>query len=73
MKKLTKIMALVLAAVFVFACFAGCSAKEEAKETLTLATSADFPPYESIGDDGSYVGIDIEIAQAIADGTFNIA
>ena len=65
MKKFTKIMALVLAAAFVFACFAGCSAKEE--DTLTLATSADFPPYESIGDDGSYVGIDIEIAQAIAD------
>ena len=67
MKKFTKIMALVLAAAFVFACFAGCSAKEETKDTLTLATSADFPPYESIGDDGSYVGIDIEIAQAIAD------
>ena len=67
MKKFTKIMALVLAAAFVFACFAGCSAKEETKDTLTLATSADFPPYESIGDDGSYVGIEIEIAQAIAD------
>lgn len=69
MKRFTKILALVLALAFVFACFAGCSSKEDeaSGNTLTLATSADFPPYESIGDNGDYVGIDIEIAQAIAD------
>ena len=38
---------------------------EEGK--LHLSTSADFPPYEMIADDGSYEGIDIEVAQAIAD------
>lgn len=65
MKKLSKALAFVLAAMFVAACFAGCSAKEE--KTLTLATSADFPPYEYVGDNGDYAGIDIEIAQAIAD------
>lgn len=68
MKKLSKVLAVVLAAMFVVACFAGCSAKDDKnKKTITLATCADFPPYESIGDNGNYVGIDIEFAQAIAD------
>lgn len=67
MKKLSKVLAVVLAAMFVVACFAGCSSKGDNKKTITLATSADFPPYESIGDNGDYVGIDIEFAQAIAD------
>lgn len=66
MKKLSKVLAVVLAAMFVVACFAGCSSKES-KKTITLATCADFPPYESIGDNGDYVGIDIEFAQAIAE------
>lgn len=68
MKKLTKVLSVILAAMFVAACFAGCSsANDTEKKTLTLATSADFPPYESVGDNGDYVGIDIEIAKAIAD------
>ncbi len=66
MKTIKKIFAAVIAAAMVLTCFAGCSSDSKSK-TLTLATSADFPPYESIGDDGSYVGIDIEVAQAIAD------
>ncbi len=36
------------------------------KETLTMACSADFAPYEYKDGDG-FAGIDIEIAQAIAD------
>ncbi|MGN1421335.1 MAG: transporter substrate-binding domain-containing protein [Eubacterium sp.] len=73
MKTAKKVLAVVLALMMVAACFAGCSsssddtASNEEVKTLTLATSADFPPYESIGDNGEYVGIDIEIAQAIAD------
>ena len=66
MKTIKKVLAVALAALMAVICLAGCSAKSESK-TLTLATSADFPPYESIGDNGEYVGIDIEIAQAIAD------
>ncbi|MGN0521436.1 MAG: transporter substrate-binding domain-containing protein [Eubacterium sp.] len=66
MKTIKKVLAVVLATIMAVVCLAGCSAKSESK-TLTLATSADFPPYESIGDNGEYVGIDIEIAQAIAD------
>ena len=34
---------------------------------LTMSTNAAFPPYESTDDSGNFVGIDIEIAQAIAD------
>lgn len=73
MKKLSKIIAVVLAAITIAVCFAACAPKEGAnnnegtdKKTLTLATSADFPPYEFMEGE-EFKGIDIEIAQAIAD------
>ena len=34
---------------------------------LTMSTNAAFPPYEMTADDGSFEGIDIEVAGAIAD------
>ena len=34
---------------------------------LTMSTNAAFPPYEITADDGSFEGIDIEVAAAIAD------
>lgn len=34
---------------------------------LTMSTNAAFPPYEMTDDNGNYVGIDIEVAGAIAD------
>lgn len=34
--------------------------------TLTMSTNASFPPYEMVADDGSFEGIDIEVAGAIA-------
>ncbi len=34
---------------------------------LIMSTEATFPPYEMIADDGSFIGIDVEVAQAIAD------
>lgn len=34
---------------------------------LTMSTNAAFPPYEMTADDGSFEGIDVEIAEAIAD------
>lgn len=37
---------------------------EEGK--LIMSTNAAFPPYEMIADDGSFEGIDVEVAQAIA-------
>ena len=34
---------------------------------LHMATNAAFPPYEMTADDGSFVGIDVEVATAIAE------
>ena len=42
------------------------SAANEGKETLTMATNAAFPPYEYYDGD-VMVGIDVEMAQAVAD------
>ncbi len=58
-----KILALVLALVLCLGCFAACSDK---KEVLTMCTNATFPPYEYYDGD-KIIGIDAEIAQAIAD------
>lgn len=58
-----KVLALLLACVMVFA-FASCGEAPE-DNTLTMATNAEFPPYEYM-EDGKIVGIDAEIAQAIA-------
>ena len=38
----------------------------EKKDTMTMATAADFPPYEYM-EGNDYKGIDIELSQAIAD------
>lgn len=64
MKNLKKILAAVLALCLLL-CFAGCGAKED--NVLTMGTNAAFPPYEFVDDDGNIVGIDAEIAKAIAD------
>ncbi len=64
MKNLKKIFAVVLALCLLL-CFAGCGAKED--NTLTMGTNAAFPPYEYVDDDGNIVGIDAEIAAAIAE------
>lgn len=60
-----KMFAFALAALMVIG-LAACGKKEE-KKTLTLATSADFPPYEYVDDNGNYAGIDVEIAGKIAE------
>ena len=38
-----------------------------ATDTLVMGTNAAFPPYEFVAEDGSYAGIDVEIATAIAE------
>ena len=67
-----KIIALMLALIMVFAMVA-CTAEEapevsedESKGTLTMATNAQFPPYEYYEGE-EIVGIDAEIAGAIAE------
>ena len=57
-----KILCLLLA-VCMLCCFAGCGSDN----TLTMGTNASFPPYEFVDDNGDFAGIDVEIAQAIAD------
>lgn len=42
-------------------------ARIKAAGVLTMATNAAFPPFETIGDNGNVVGVDVDIAQAIAD------
>ena len=44
--------------------FASCA--KEKKKTLVMATNATFPPYE-YKDGAAFAGIDVELAQAIAD------
>lgn len=73
MKNLKKIAALILSAAIVVA-LAGCGAKKDSgksssdkTETLVMGTNATFPPYEYVDDNNKIVGIDAEIAQAIAD------
>ncbi len=73
MKNAKKILAIVLAIVTVCVAFVGCqkAADNKAdtqsdKKVMKLATSADFPPYEFVGDNGEYKGIDVEVATALA-------
>lgn len=67
-----KILALVLALVLCLGCFAACGGNDAdtndgtEKEVLTMCTNATFPPYEYYDGD-KIIGIDAEIAQAIAD------
>ncbi len=68
-----KFLAIVLAAIMICVSFVACSSKTDDKSnndsqqaTLTMATNAEFPPYEyKEGDE--VIGIDAEVAKAIAD------
>lgn len=63
-----KILAVVLAVLTICFAFVGCSGNKEAEEkkTLTMATNAEFPPYEYF-ENNKIVGIDAEVAKAICD------
>ena len=69
--KMKKLLSIALIAVLAFSLVACSSDKTEDtntdKKVLTVATSADFPPYEFVDDDGNFAGIDVEIAGLIAD------
>ncbi|MBP1948494.1 ABC transporter substrate-binding protein [Virgibacillus litoralis] len=43
------------------------SSDSEGKKVLKMATSADFPPFESRDKDGNFEGFDIDLAHLIAD------
>ena len=72
-----RIIAVLLAAMMIasVAMLAGCGdnstkdtdSADDAKKTLTMATNAEFPPYEYKEDGVNIIGIDAEIAQKIAE------
>lgn len=73
MSKMTKILSLVLALAMVICVFTACGNNEEAvveenevTGVIKMATNAAFPPYEFKEGD-KFVGIDVEIATAIAE------
>lgn len=63
-----KVLALVLAALMVFALVAcgGTKTNDDEKKTLVMATNATFPPYE-YKEGENFAGIDVEIAEKIAE------
>ena len=64
-----KALALIMAAAMMICLLAGCGSKGMGtveKGTLIMATNAEFPPYEYI-ENNQVVGIDVEIAAAIAE------
>ena len=60
-----KITAIIMVLVLALCVFAGCGAKDT-DNVLTMATSADFPPYEFYEND-EIVGIDVEIMNAVCE------
>jgi polar amino acid transport system substrate-binding protein len=74
MKTFTRILSAVLAVLMVLSLAAcGSSKSDDSAITtvtsgkLTMSTNAAFPPYEMTTDNGSFEGIDVEIAGAIAE------
>ncbi len=63
-----KLLALLMALLMVFA-LAACTTEEAAEETnvLIMGTNAAFPPYEMVDENGAIIGIDAEIAAAVAE------
>lgn len=67
-----KFIAIALMVCLMLTCFAGCGsstgttlADVQSAGKLTIATSPDFPPFESLGEDGSVVGIEIDLLNLI--------
>ena len=61
-----KIISIALAVVMLLTAVVALSACSKDNDVLVMATNAAFPPYEYI-EGGEFVGIDVEIAQAIAE------
>ena len=68
-----KLIAVILSVLMVAACFAACGSSStgttladvQKAGKLTIATSPDFPPFESLGENGSVVGIEIDLLNLI--------
>ena len=65
-----KVIALIMAALMLCACLTACGSKAATLDSvkkagkLTIATSPDFPPFESL-ENGEVVGIEVEIMELI--------
>ena len=66
MKKVLSVVLAVTLVALIAVGFAACKGNKEETKTLVMATNAEFPPYEFHEGD-KIVGIDAEVAQAIAD------
>ena len=65
-----KLFAIILSVLMLLSCLTACSAGKtladvEKAGKLTIATSPDFPPFEYLAEDGSVVGIEIDILNLI--------
>jgi arginine/lysine/histidine transporter system substrate-binding protein len=69
MKKVILGIFIVLLVSLLAACGSGeaSSTEKEGEKILKMATSADFPPFESYDEEGKFTGFDVELAQAIAE------
>ena len=66
MKKLLVLALAALMAISMVACGANTDVND-VKEVLTMGTNAAFPPYEFVDENNNVVGIDAEIAAAVAE------
>ena len=65
-----KLIVIVLAALMVLSCMTACASGKTLADVqkagkLTIATSPDFPPFEHLGEDGSVIGIEIDILNLV--------
>ena len=65
-----KLLVIVLSVVMLLTCMTACSSGKTLADVqksgkLTIATSPDFPPFEYLAEDGSVVGIEIDILNLI--------
>ena len=71
MKNLKKALCLLLAVLMTVSLLAACGKKNDdnadGKKVFTVGIDAEYPPFSYLGDDGSYTGFDIEVAQAACD------
>jgi polar amino acid transport system substrate-binding protein len=65
-----KLLAILLALVVTASAVAlsGCTEEEAEAIKIIIGTSADFPPFEYIDDDGTIIGFDIELLTSILEG-----
>ena len=78
MKKLTKVLAVVLSALFVFGCFAACSNSGETENTESdlayiqgkgklVVGITDFAPMDYKDKNGEWIGFDADLGRKVAE------